>query len=448
MASCDSDLVLGTLCKRPKLEESGVRAQCSLKICSKLVDFSLDDRVEVQITLPEGTISTFLTKCVVRWSPSGEALFHHNCWTEVLKNARTRPKKKASVTDITAEEKVLIKEASKTAEFHDSCPTIRDKAVRVAGLIKKSRYCVVFTGAGISTSAGIGDFRGKNGKWTQLDQAATTSKLAESVIDPVPDSEGGGKGEEQDDGQGGVSYESLRPTYAHEVIAKLVEVGSVKHVISQNCDGLHRLSAVPEDKLSELHGNVFVEECEKCGRKYYRSFYVLEDHASQYYEELEDYGTTDLVKPRHALRCGLCGLSHRTGRWCEEASCKGSLKDSIVNFRDNLDETTLSTATEQAQRMDLCISLGSTMRVTPACELVEMGVEPVRLVIVNRQKTGLDEFCLKKHGGEQLGERVYGDCDVFLKEVMARLLTQEETVAWKQQLALKRVTYDSQRTKP
>lgn len=440
-----SDLVV--LCKRPKLEESEVRAQCSLKSCTKLVDFNVDDHVEVQITLPEGTISTFLTKCVVRWSPSGEALFHHNCWTEVLKNARARPKKKASPTDITVEEKVLIKEASKTAEFHDSCPTIRNKAARVAGLIKKSRYCVVFTGAGISTSAGIGDYRGKGGKWTQMDQAATTSKLAESLVEPTPDREGGGKGEEHNDGQGGVNYESLRPTYAHEAIAKLVEVGLVKHVISQNCDGLHRLSAVPEDKLSELHGNVFVEVCEKCGRKYYRPFYVLDDQASEYYEELEDNGTTDLVKPRHALRCGLCGLSHRTGRRCEEVSCKGSLKDSIINFRDNLDEVTLGTATEHAQRMDLCVSLGSTMRVTPACELVEMGIEPVRLVIVNRQKTRLDELCLKKHGGEQLGERVYGDCDVLLEEVMGHLLSPEETVAWRQQLVVKRATYDSQRTR-
>eukprot|EP00731_Ephydatia_muelleri_P027826 Em0019g699a len=334
----------------------------------------------------------------------------------VLKNARARPKKKASPTDITVEEKVLIKEASKTAEFHDSCPTIRNKAARVAGLIKKSRYCVVFTGAGISTSAGIGDYRGKGGKWTQMDQAATTSKLAESLVEPTPDREGGGKGEEHNDGQGGVNYESLRPTYAHEAIAKLVEVGLVKHVISQNCDGLHRLSAVPEDKLSELHGNVFVEVCEKCGRKYYRPFYVLDDQASEYYEELEDNGTTDLVKPRHALR-------------------------------DNLDEVTLGTATEHAQRMDLCVSLGSTMRVTPACELVEMGIEPVRLVIVNRQKTRLDELCLKKHGGDQLGERVYGDCDVLLEEVMGHLLSPEETVAWRQQLVVKRATYDSQRTR-
>lgn len=436
MASSESDI----RSKRPKLEESEVKAHCSLKRCAKPIDYDGEDHIEVQIRLPEGAITKFLAKCVVRWSPSGEALFHNDCWAEVLKNARARSKKNVSLTDITAEEKALIKEASKTVEFHDSYQSIRDKAARIAALIKKSRYCVVFTGAGVSTSAGIGDYRGKGGKWTQMDQEATTSKLAESVVDSG--SEGVHK---QDDGDG-VSYEALRPTYAHEAIAKLVEVGLVKHVISQNCDGLHLLSGVPEDKLSELHGNVFLEVCEQCGHKYYRPYYVLDDNASQYYEDLEESGTTDVAKPKYALRCGLCGLTHRTGRLCEQAGCKGHLRDSIINFRDNLDAVNLSTATEHAQRMDMCVSLGSTMRVTPACELVEMGIAPVRLVIANRQRTGLDELCLKKHAGEQLGERVFGDCDCLLKEIMGHLLTPEEEVAWKQQLAVIHDSYSSQRT--
>ena len=70
--------------------------------------------------------------------------------------------------------------------------------------------------------------------------------------------------------------------------------------------------------MSELHGNVFVEKCEKCHTTYQRSYYVMDDYASLYFEELEDNGETDIVKPKHAKQCQLCGLSHRTGRHCEK----------------------------------------------------------------------------------------------------------------------------------
>ena len=40
----------------------------------------------------------------------------------------------------------------------------------------------------------------------------------------------------------GVAYENLRPTYTHEALSKLVELGHLKHIISQNGDGLHGLS--------------------------------------------------------------------------------------------------------------------------------------------------------------------------------------------------------------
>jgi len=41
------------------------------------------------------------------------------------------------------------------------------KAREVASLIASSTYAVAYTGAGISTSAGIGDYRGLHGAWTE-----------------------------------------------------------------------------------------------------------------------------------------------------------------------------------------------------------------------------------------------------------------------------------------
>jgi len=97
-----------------------------------------------------------------------------------------------------------------------------------------------------------------------------------------------------------VPYAMLRPTYTHEALQKLVSLGLLKHTISQNTDGLHRLSGIPRDRLSELHGNAFHERCEKCGTKYERPF-VARTHSESVPDNV----------------CVHCHCSHRTGRVCE-----------------------------------------------------------------------------------------------------------------------------------
>ena len=416
---------------------------CSLKSCSGLINPLNEKHVEIQAGLPEQNVARFLLKCAVEWTGAGEATFHESCWKDVLKSARARNQKKAAIK-MSFEEQALVKEASKTAEFHDSFEQVRKEAARIASLVRSASHCIVFTGAGISTSAGIGDYRGKGGKWTEMDREAVTAMVAENL------KQGAGTPQQEstdDEADSGVPYEQLRPTYTHEALAKLLELGFLKHVVSQNGDGLHHLSGIPPENLSELHGNVFLEICEKCGHRYYRPFYVLNDHASLYYEELSDLGTTTIVKPKFAKQCELCGLSHRTGRKCEQRDCKGRLKDSIINFRDNLEEEILVDAERHAKLADLCLSLGTTMQVTPACDLVEMGRAPLRLVIVNRQQTGFDELCYRKEsrGKQQLGARVFGDCDSVMREVMKTLMSDTDLRTWESQRGDRMRLYDSQR---
>ena len=277
-----------------------VEAICCLKSCS--ADLCEEDRAEVKTCLPSRAARSALpSDYVVDWSSSGEARFHSRCWVELLRNARVRNQKRATIRMLD-EEKRLVKEAAKTAEFHDSSATLTENAKRIASLIRSASFCVAFTGAGISTSAGIGDYRGKSGKWTEQDREAAA--------------------ESNDDDEEGVPYERLRPTYTHEALVKLAEMGLLKHVISQNGDGLHSLSGIPADKLSELHGNVFLEVCEQCSHKYYRPYYVLDDTAGQYFEELNENGKTSIPKPRHAVQCSRCELCHRTGRKCTQPGCR------------------------------------------------------------------------------------------------------------------------------
>ncbi|XP_064605969.1 NAD-dependent protein deacylase sirtuin-6-like [Liolophura sinensis] len=423
---------------------------CSLKKCDfdKKISCQDEPRVEVNTFISEKSARESLRKYnefLVAWGTNGDATFHQSCWESILKAARCRNRKRSPYPQMKDVEKTWVKEAAKTAEFFDSLNKIRIEATRIVKLIKQCSHCVVFTGAGISTSAGIGDYRGKNGKWTKEDQRMENAMQAEieseedsSLTEPptkrvkkqlIKPEETEASTSEEDE----VCYEELRPTYTHEAIQKLMELGYIKHVISQNCDGLHCLSGVPAQALSELHGNVFTEVCEKCQKRYHRPFYVMDDTASAYYEELADFGETDVVKPAHASQCKLCGLSHRTGRQCMQRGCNGYLRDTIINFRDNLEEDILSRATEQCQKRDLMLCLGTTLTVTPASNLVQITGHPHRIVICNRQKTHMDKECLKTGpDGKALGSRVFGDCDVLMRIVMKELMSVAELSMWEQ----------------
>ena len=52
------------------------------------------------------------------------------------------------------------------------------------------------------------------------------------------------------------------------------------------------------------------------------------------------------------------------------SKCSGQLKDSIINFGDDLREDVLTAAIGEAMKCDLLLSLGSSMTVTPASDLI------------------------------------------------------------------------------
>lgn len=135
-------------------------------------------------------------------------------------------------------------------ETVDTKRALANKATQLADLIRKSRHTIVHTGAGISTGSGIPDFRGPKGVWT-LEKKKKKASL-ESDVD----------------------FELALPSLTHMALVGLIQAGKLQFIVSQNVDGLHIRSGVPEELLAELHGNMFCEVCKECGKSYYRPYDV------------------------------------------------------------------------------------------------------------------------------------------------------------------------------
>jgi len=221
--------------------------------------------------------------------------------------------------------------------YYDGPEEVRSNAKKLAQLIKDCNHLVVYTGAGISTSTGLPDYRSEDGVWTMLDKGLSPKKL---------------------------DIEKVTPSYSHMALCALNKAGKLGCVVSTNIDGLHMRSGLPKDKLAELHGNAYTEKCEKCNVVYLRTF-----------------------------DCTASGskASHKTDRQCEK--CSSQLYDSIINFGEDLPEDEFNNALKHSETGDLALVLGTSMRVQPASKLpASIYKKPGgKMVIVNLQKTPFDE---------------------------------------------------------
>lgn len=111
--------------------------------------------------------------------------------------------------------------APKVAEIeHFDSPEVIDQlATTLAENIRAAKHFIAFTGAGVSTSAGIPDFRGPQGAWTLRAQGKEVLFKGETTLQAIP-------------------------TPTHMALVELQQRGILKYLVSQNCDGLHRRSGI------------------------------------------------------------------------------------------------------------------------------------------------------------------------------------------------------------
>ncbi len=226
-----------------------------------------------------------------------------------------------------------------------------DDIERLHEMIAGATRMVAFTGAGISTESGIPDFRSPGGIWT---------KYQPIYFDDFMSSDEMRREAWRRKFATDATMQQAEPNAGHRALAKLVEQGKMTAIITQNIDGLHQRSGVPDQKIIELHGNTTYATCLDCGQRY------------------------ELAPIRKAFE-GKGELPI-----CEK--CDGILKTATISFGQAMPEIQMARAQDETMGCDLFIVLGSSLVVYPAAGFPQIARRKgAKLVILNRDPTDQDD---------------------------------------------------------
>ncbi len=114
---------------------------------------------------------------------------------------------------------------------------------------------LVLTGAGVSAESGIPTFRGKDGYWKNLDPTKLATPEA-FVRDPQLVWDWYRERRHR--------IRNARPNPAHEAIARLAQHAQEFLLVTQNVDDLHARAGIPQEKMVQIHGDIFVTRCSRC----------------------------------------------------------------------------------------------------------------------------------------------------------------------------------------
>ncbi|KAK3945571.1 SIR2-like protein [Diplogelasinospora grovesii] len=287
-------------------------------------------------------------------------------------------------------------------------------------LLKQSRNIIVLTGAGISTSLGIPDFRSKGtGLYSKLEHLGlsdpqevfdiTVFKQDPTIFysvarDILP------------------STERFSPT--HAFIALLQEKGKLLTNYSQNIDNLEAKAGIKPEKLVQCHGSFATASCVKCGHKVVGETLYPEIKAGKIPRCRKcaqgNRTTNNSSRKRKINRDGTeKKMRRRPGEYDSNsdsefdlptANC-GVMKPDITFFGEPLPDEFSKRLTEHDRDLvDLVIVIGTSLKVAPVSEVVPFLPPHIPQIYISRTPVGHVNFDID----------LLGDCDIVVSELCRR----------------------------
>lgn len=229
---------------------------------------------------------------------------------------------------------------------------------QIASNLEEGKYknIVFMVGAGISTAAGIPDFRTPGtGLYDNLEKLNLPFPEAVFDIDYFKE-----KPQAFFTLAKGLYPGQFEPTKFHKFMRWTQDQGMLKRVYTQNIDTLERIAGIDPDKIVEAHGSFASAHCIDCG------------------EEMAPEEVKKLVldsKGDNVVYCPECG---------------GLVKPDIVFFGEGLPERffDLMTMDFADNDIDLVIVAGTSLQVSPFNQLPDMAHQKIPRVLFNMEKVG------------------------------------------------------------
>jgi len=278
----------------------------------------------------------------------------------------------------------------------------------ISGLSEgRFKNIVIMCGAGISTNAGIPDFRSPS--------AGLYFKLRKYNL-PYPEAvfEGGYFRQNPLPFYGLIRElfpSTLTPTTTHKFFSLLNKKGILRRIYTQNIDALEHLAGVPEDKIIEAHGSFQNSYCTKCKKTY----------------ELK-WLKTEIFSPEKNEGVPKC------------VDCQGVVRPDVVLFGESLPSRFWSNISSDFQSCDLLLVFGTSLVVSPFNTLVTKPGSAVPRVYINLSKpgsTGMMGWLLRMGGNVDFSREsdlvMLGDCDKSVEHL-------SDDIGWRQDLDQIQVT--------
>lgn len=235
------------------------------------------------------------------------------------------------------------------------------KIGRVVELLSRSTNTVVVTGAGISTEAGIPDFRGEKGIYRQLGENKVMGIINIDFFRRNPE-------DFYSFYRKYFMFPPVDPSKAHYVLAEMETSLKIKTIVTQNIDNLHQKAG--SKQVIPIHGNA---EKFICTNRSCRNI-----HDSNYVESFKD----------PVPRC---------------SRCDSILKPDVVLFGEQIKN--YFDAREKILQAQVLMVIGSSLTVYPLAGFVkEFSTFTQEMIIINKGRTQMDHAATVKLDSENTGD--------------------------------------------